>query len=61
MGVSTVVRTGQFLRAEKNIYLVAESNQVIVGFMVGTCSGFKRNRHAMSVVVGVMREQWGKA
>ncbi|PHV12403.1 GNAT family N-acetyltransferase [Chitinimonas sp. BJB300] len=50
----------QFLRAERNIYLVAESDQVIVGFMVGTCGGVQRNRHAMSLVVGVMRERWGQ-
>ena len=50
----------QFIRTERNIYLVAEFNQTIVGFIVGTCSRFTRNRHVMSVVVGVMRERWGQ-
>ena len=39
---------------------VAESNGTILGFAVGIGGSANRNRHSLSIVIGVLRAHWNK-
>jgi RimJ/RimL family protein N-acetyltransferase len=51
-------RTRQLIEAPGQQVLVAADNAVLIGFVALSQGGFEKNRHACSLMTGVLRDYW---
>lgn len=49
-----------FERSTTDAMFVAEENDKLLGFIVGIGGTVKRNRHSISIVIGVRQDHWSK-
>lgn len=45
---------------EKHLLLVVERNKQLVGYLVGTRGGFRRNMHTLTIAVGILQTFTGQ-
>ena len=51
-------RTRQLIEAPGQQVLVATDNDTLIGFVALSQGGFEKNRHACSLMTGVLRDHW---
>lgn len=50
----------EIIGLDSKVLLVAESNEVLVGFLGGTGGNVNRNRHSINIAMGVLNESQSK-